>query len=256
VEHKLPLNAQVLDIACGTGALALPALAGAQRERMATGTGQGGGLVTATDFSAGMVEQTRREAVTSGTDADLLRAEVQNGEALTYADASFDAVFSCFGIFLFQDRMAGWREALRVLKPGGTFATTVWKHPEHNALAREQGLPVVRALPARLQPKVPGGGWMEISNAEALLAEVTKVAPLTDLRCRSFQMTFVFQDGRRLWDTIRTNPVMGALIAKCTPEELEACRQRALGHWRELAGGDTEPLVLDSACNILTATRA
>jgi hypothetical protein len=66
----------------------------------------------------------------------------------------------------------------------------------------------------------------------------------------------VFQEWHRLWDTIRTNPIMGALMEKCIPDELEACRQSALGHWRDLAGGDDEPLLLDSACNILTAIRA
>src|SRR5215471_9818597 len=46
--------------------------------------------------------------------------------ALAFADASFDAVVCQFGVMFFPDKLAGYREALRVLKPGAPFIFSVW----------------------------------------------------------------------------------------------------------------------------------
>ena len=45
---------------------------------------------------------------------------------LPFADASFDAVACQFGAMFFPDRVAGYREARRVLRPGGRFVFNVW----------------------------------------------------------------------------------------------------------------------------------
>ena len=45
---------------------------------------------------------------------------------LPFAAASFDAVVCQFGAMFFPDRVAGYREARRVLKPGGRFVFNVW----------------------------------------------------------------------------------------------------------------------------------
>jgi ubiquinone/menaquinone biosynthesis C-methylase UbiE len=48
------------------------------------------------------------------------RCAVRDGQALGLDDGTFDAAFSCFGIFLFQDRAAAWRSAAGAVRPGGT----------------------------------------------------------------------------------------------------------------------------------------
>jgi ubiquinone/menaquinone biosynthesis C-methylase UbiE len=55
---------------------------------------------------------------------------------LPFEDDSFDAVCCQFGVMFFPDRIAGYREALRVLKPGGRFLFNVWDRIEHNDFAR------------------------------------------------------------------------------------------------------------------------
>jgi ubiquinone/menaquinone biosynthesis C-methylase UbiE len=44
--------------------------------------------------------------------------------ALPFEDASFDLVCCQFGVMFFPDRSSGYREARRVLKPGGHFCST------------------------------------------------------------------------------------------------------------------------------------
>ncbi len=54
---------------------------------------------------------------------------------LPFDDASFDAVICQFGVMFFPDRVAGYAEARRVLKPGGSFLFNVWDQIEANEFA-------------------------------------------------------------------------------------------------------------------------
>jgi ubiquinone/menaquinone biosynthesis C-methylase UbiE len=56
--------------------------------------------------------------------------------ALPFGDASFDAVVCQFGAMFFRDKRAGYREARRVLKPGGRFLFNVWDRIEENEVTR------------------------------------------------------------------------------------------------------------------------
>lgn len=102
---------QALDVACGTGDLALEL---ARRVRP-------GGSVIGADFSERMLELARRKADGAG----LLLREVQvrfeaaNALALPYADGSFDAATVGFGARNFSDLAGGLREMVRVVRPGG-----------------------------------------------------------------------------------------------------------------------------------------
>jgi ubiquinone/menaquinone biosynthesis C-methylase UbiE len=58
-----------------------------------------------------------------------------NALELPFADNEFDAVCCQFGVMFFPDRVAGYREAKRVLKPGGKFAFNVWDHISQNVFA-------------------------------------------------------------------------------------------------------------------------
>lgn len=247
VSSRLAPSAQILDIACGPGAVALPALERALVHRA--------GSVVATDISPAMVELARANGARLGAGSDMFRCEVQNGEALTFAAGSFDAVFSCFGIFLFGDRKKGWSEAARVLRPGGTLVTSVWQGPQTNEMLREQMVPIMKTLPPHLLPK-PGGGWIEISTAETLAAEVAASGPFEDIDVSPFHASIVIAEATAAWEALRENPVMGGLIAKCTPEELGRVREAFLAGLGARTGGEGGPVVLESVCNILTARRA
>jgi ubiquinone/menaquinone biosynthesis C-methylase UbiE len=55
--------------------------------------------------------------------------------ALPFEDASFDVVCCQFGAMFFPDRPAAYREAMRVLRPGGRFLFSVWDRIEENEFA-------------------------------------------------------------------------------------------------------------------------
>jgi SAM-dependent methyltransferase len=113
---------RVLDVACGTGALA---------RAVASRAGPGGSVV-GLDPNAGMLEVARRRGP---------GIEWREGvaEALPFDDASFDAVVSQFGLMFFRDRCGAIREMARVLRPGGRLAVAVWdsiaRSPGYAALA-------------------------------------------------------------------------------------------------------------------------
>jgi ubiquinone/menaquinone biosynthesis C-methylase UbiE len=55
--------------------------------------------------------------------------------ALPFEDQTFDAVACQFGVMFFPDKIQGYREARRVLKPGGHFCFNVWDKISENEFA-------------------------------------------------------------------------------------------------------------------------
>lgn len=79
---------------------------------------------------------------------------------LPFADGAFDVVCCQFGAMFFPDRTAGYREARRVLRPGGLFAFNVWDRIETNDFARivtEVAAGVFPDDPPRFLARTPHG---------------------------------------------------------------------------------------------------
>jgi SAM-dependent methyltransferase len=105
---------RVLDVACGTGLIALAA---------AESVGQRG-HVTGVDISERMVEAAARRAAALGFDnARFLRME---GERLSCPDASFDLLYCALGLMYMPEFDHALGEMHRVLRPGGRIAVAVW----------------------------------------------------------------------------------------------------------------------------------
>jgi SAM-dependent methyltransferase len=102
--------AKVLDIATGTGNLALPL---AQR----------GYQVIGVDIAPNLLEQARERAASAGL---AIQFDEGDAEALPYADASFDAVVTMFGAMFAPRPELVASEFARVLKPGGLLAMANW----------------------------------------------------------------------------------------------------------------------------------
>ncbi len=109
---------QVLDVACGTGVVAITAA-------------RAGARVRGLDLSPALLVDARRNA-------ELIDAPVEfvegDAEALPYPDTSFDVVLSQFGHMFAPRPDVVLREMLRVLKPGGRIAFSTW--PPELAIGR------------------------------------------------------------------------------------------------------------------------
>lgn len=107
---EVPAGGTVLDVATGTGDLAL---------ELARRVGPGG-LVVGSDFSPRMLELAQAKAAALGPgDTGTLRFEVGNALALPYPADHFDAVTVGFGARNFASLEQGMREMVRVARPGG-----------------------------------------------------------------------------------------------------------------------------------------
>jgi ubiquinone/menaquinone biosynthesis C-methylase UbiE len=101
---------RVLDVACGTGNLAIPA---ARR----------GAKVTGVDIAPNLLEQARQRAAEQGLPATF---EEGDAEQLAYPDGQFDLVMSMFGAMFAPrpERVAS--ELARVCRQGGTIVMANW----------------------------------------------------------------------------------------------------------------------------------
>jgi ubiquinone/menaquinone biosynthesis C-methylase UbiE len=138
---------RVLDVACGTGGVALRAA-------------RAGAEVVGIDFSADQLEKTRHAA-----DAEGLTVQLDEGDCqeLPYADADFDAVASVFGAIFAPDHGCTAAELARVCRPGGRLALTSWPADEWSETHGRAGRAFVEDADAR--------EWATEAHVRALLGE-------------------------------------------------------------------------------------
>ena len=71
-----------------------------------------------------------------------------DAQELPFGDASFEAVCCQFGAMFFPDRVRGYRETRRVLKPGGYFLFNVWDRIEENIFANDVTTALAEVFPS------------------------------------------------------------------------------------------------------------
>jgi SAM-dependent methyltransferase len=101
---------RVLDVACGTGNLTLPAA-------------RAGARVTGIDIAPALVAQLAERAAAEGLAVD---AREGDAEALPFADGSFDTVITMFGAMFAAHPQRAADEMLRVTRSGGRIALASW----------------------------------------------------------------------------------------------------------------------------------
>jgi ubiquinone/menaquinone biosynthesis C-methylase UbiE len=106
----VPAGCQLLDVACGSGQVAL----WAARE---------GVNVTGVDIAPNLVQRAQARARAEGLNARFMEGDA---EALPFEDASFDVVTSLVGAMFAPRPELVARELLRVCNPGGTIAMGNW----------------------------------------------------------------------------------------------------------------------------------
>jgi len=113
---SMPEVDHVLDVAVGTGDLALLLLRRGKAQR-----------VTGIDLSTEMMRIGAEKARRAGCEIRFMEANAQH---MPFEDASFDAVTCAYGVRNFADLDAGLSEMYRVLKPGGELRILEFGYPQ------------------------------------------------------------------------------------------------------------------------------
>ena len=111
----------VLEIACGTGRVT----------RHLRRIFNNGTRLVATDFNADMLQVAKSKLEDLSIDF-----QVEDAQNLSFPENSFDVVVCQFGLMFLKDKPKGLSEALRVLKPGGTFIFTTWDKTDNTPLLK------------------------------------------------------------------------------------------------------------------------
>jgi SAM-dependent methyltransferase len=106
---------EVLDIAAGTGNVAIPAA-------------QLGARVTALDLTPELFERGRERAAEAGVEIDWVQGDAED---LPFEHGRFDVVLSTFGIQFAPRHEAAAQEAARVTRDGGTIGLINWTPQSH-----------------------------------------------------------------------------------------------------------------------------
>jgi SAM-dependent methyltransferase len=101
---------KVLDVACGTGNLSIPAA-------------RTGAVITGIDIAPNLIDQARARAKAEGVEATF---DVGDAEEMPYEDASFDVVMTMFGAMFAPRPDVTASELKRVCRPGGVIAMANW----------------------------------------------------------------------------------------------------------------------------------
>jgi ubiquinone/menaquinone biosynthesis C-methylase UbiE len=169
---RIAMGMRVLDIAAGTGLSAEAALS-------AVGPT---GHVTAADVSPAMVEKAR-ERLGEARNASVL---VEDAQALSFSDETFEAVVCNLGLMFFPEPGRGLSEFRRVLCPGGYAAVSVNTVPERS-YNHQINVILTRYVPSLAEAVARTFSLGEASRVEQLFRE----CGFSEIEARTVKHTFV-----------------------------------------------------------------
>lgn len=161
----------VLEVAAGTGAVT---------RALAPGLGERCRYVV-TDLNPAMLERGRQHHAD-----DRLEWREANAMSLPFEDDSFDIVVCQFGVMFFPNRIKGFSEILRVLRPGGRFIFNSWGALDQNDFSHVTVETLIKLYPVDpplFLARTPYG-YADISQIEADLA----AAHFQDIRIESVEL--------------------------------------------------------------------
>ncbi|MGF1550478.1 MAG: class I SAM-dependent methyltransferase [Sphingomonadaceae bacterium] len=174
----------ILDMAGGTGDIAF---------RLAAR----GAHVTVADINREMLERGLRRARRRGIDGLEWRAE--NAEALSFADASFDAYAIAFGIRNVADISSALAEAHRVLRIGGRFFCLEFSRAQWPGFAE-----IYDRYSLEMVPRM---GRLIARDAESYRYLVESIRRFPDAEA------FAAMIGDAGFSNVRAEPILGGVVA-------------------------------------------
>jgi ubiquinone/menaquinone biosynthesis C-methylase UbiE len=209
---------RVLDVATGTGLSAEAALA-------AVGAT---GHVTACDISPAMVDKARGRL----GDATNVTVAVEDGQALSFPDQSFEAVLCNLGLMFFPEPAQGLAEFRRVLRPGRRAAvcvnTTVERSYNHQI-----NLMIAKYVPSLTDAVTRSFALGEASRLESLFAE----AGFADVESHTVAHIFVLPSFDAYYGPFeRGGGSTGQALAALSDDIRKAVREEARRYFGDTGG--------------------
>lgn len=168
-----------------------------------------GGKVTITDLADEMVQIARENASEAGiTNVEFLACDVCE---LPFANNSFDGVSCRMGFMFFPDMLLAAREILRVLKPGGKFATSVWSPAEKNSWVTYIGDTIKRKM--QLPEPTPGAPGIFRCGQAGLMANIFTQAGFKNISETEVDCSLKCGTAENYWEMMTeiAAPVVAAL---------------------------------------------
>lgn len=223
-----PPGAEIVDVACGPGTLAMFAA-------------QAGHPVAAIDFSPQMIE--KLEARKRERGATGVTARVGDGQALPYPDGAFGAGFSMFGLMFFPDRAQGFRELRRVLAPGARAVVSSWQRLESNPVLAAMFSALREVMSKLLGPNAPKPGGQEMPMTEADQCRAEMSAAFADVEVHAITHAQRYASAHDIWLGIERTMAPMVLMRKSLGEERWAQVARAANDAIVAAVGDRPPII-------------
>ena len=201
--HVKPTD-KVLDVATGTGEPGLTIAASVPQ-----------GKVTGQDLSDGMLQVAREHAAQKGLkNYDTVSCDISE---LPFADGSFDAISCRMGFMFFPDMEKAASEMVRVLKPGGRLATSVWAGPANNFWITAMMGAIGKNV--ELPPPPPGSPGMFRCAQPGLIASLLKKAGLKNVTEQEVNSRVAYEGIDHYWTMMNevAAPVVAAM-SKATEE--------------------------------------
>lgn len=180
---ELKGSENVLDVACGTGNAAL-AIAGFLPA----------GRVTAVDFSSGMLDRARRNAISLDIgNVEFLERDMQ---FLDFPDGIFDVAVCAFGIFFVEDMETQLLHIASVVRPGGRIMISNFQENYFSPL-REMLFERIEKYGVKIPPQT----WKRIAS-ETGCRMLFEQAGLTDITVARKNVGYYLENAEQWWDVV------------------------------------------------------
>ncbi len=207
---------RLLDVACGTGAVAIPAA------QIVGPSGQ----VAATDYSPSMVAEARREAKKQSL--SNITCSCMEAQNLEFPDNSFDALTCGFALFFFPYMSKALAEMRRVLVPGGKLGLSLWGK---GAIVPQWPILGETIEKYGLRPAVPNPIAWRPEDIEALLTS----AGFSDIGIVEERYDLPFREASEVWEfTLSVGPIE-VMLEQLSKNRRQAFIDTFLSRIQELA---------------------